>query len=805
MKISLQWLRSLIEIDLPLQDLLEALTSIGLEVEKAAEVHAVPGGLNGVVVGAVLECIPHPNADRLRLTRVDVGTGEPLRIVCGAPNVARGQKVLVATVGTVLHPTEGGPLTIQKSKIRGEVSEGMICAEDELGLGQGHEGIWVLDESAVPGTPAAESLGLESDVCIEIGLTPNRADAMSHYGVARDLHAWATHRGIRAALRQPEVERFALMEPSSTEDAVRLTVEDSVACPHYLGLSMRMPCAVETPDFVVKRLETIGIKSIHFLVDAANYVMHECGQPLHVFDRRAMSGDAIVVRNADENTRFVTLDGKERTLNGQDLIIANAYEPMALAGIFGGLNSGVQSDTLEFFIESAWFDPVRIRKSARRQGLNTDASFRYERGVDPVLAEYALKRLALLLNDCGEALPCAPMVRSGHPPLTHHQVRIQPERMLRFIGLHLPAQTLKSLLHGLEIAVEEQGAQEWLLRVPGYRVDVQREADVAEEVLRIYGLNEVPFPEKLRYNAGSEDLGPRWDLKRKVSLMLAGLGCTEIMNNSLHRSSAYAADAESERIRVANPLSAELDVMRSDLDAGAWEAIRRNLNYRSENLRIFEFGKTYALRQGKTVETEGLGLWLIGARSPENWRNASGPADAFELKALVEQLLQRLVKHPLSSETTEEALIWSIGGQKIGRLRPISTKEAELFEIDRPAFSVWLDWDKLCHWALNQKATAVEPPRYPAVRRDLALLVDRGLPFALLQNTLYQTESKLLQSVQLFDVYEGDRIPSDKSSLAISVVLRDDNTTLTDERVEKIIQKMLRALESQHGIVLRQA
>jgi len=805
MKISLQWLRSLIEIDLPLQDLLDALTSIGLEVEKASEVDAVPGGLKGVVVGEVRECKPHPNADRLRLTRVDIGSSELLSIVCGAPNVAEGQKVLVATVGSVLYPMEGTPISIQKSKIRGEVSEGMICAVDELGLGHGHDGIWVLDADAVLGTPAAVHLGLEGDVCIEIGLTPNRADAMSHYGVARDIHAWATHRGHRSRLVQPAVGPFEQLAFSSPSDTLQLSVEDAEACPHYVGLSMRMPHPVETPEWIRKRLETIAIKPIHFLVDAANYVMHECGQPLHVFDRKAISGDAIVVRNAFEGARFTTLDGKERVLHAQDLTIANADKPMALAGIFGGLESGVQTDTLDFFIESAWFDPVRIRKTARRHGLNTDASFRYERGVDPVLAEYALKRLALLVHEYGGALPCSKLLRLGQPLLTHHSVRIRPERMLRFIGLQLETDRLVALLKGLEIEVAEQGAQEWGLRVPGYRVDVQREADVAEEVLRIYGLNEVPFPEKLRYNGGSEDLGARWDLKKKVSLLLAGLGCTEIMNNSLHRSSAYAPETETARIRVANPLSAELDVLRSDLDAGAWEAIRYNLNYRSENLRLFEFGKTYAVYNGKTVETEGLGIWLCGARSPENWRNVPGQADAFELKALVEQVLQRLIQQPLSSESTEETLVWKAGGQKIGRLKAISPDEARRFEVDRPAFSVWIDWGKLCTLALDRPTMAVEPPRYPSVRRDLALLVDRGLPFAALRQTLLQTESKLLQSVQLFDVYEGERIPSDKSSLAISVVLRDDATTLTDDRIEKIIQKMLRALETQHGIVLRQA
>jgi len=802
MKISLLWLRSLLDIELGPDALSDALTSIGLEVEKQIQIDAVEGGLQGVVVGKVLDCVPHPNADRLKLTRVDVGGPEPLSIVCGAPNVEIGQSVLVALVGAELHPLGSEPFTIKKSKIRGELSEGMICAEDELGIGQSHEGILVLGPGFAPGTRASDALQMESDTVFEIGLTPNRADAMGHFGVARDLYAWAVHRGIDARLKRPDVSGFERLQRSKSADSISLEVHDRLGCPHYRGLSMRIEKSVETPDWMRQRLESIGLKPICFAVDAANYTMHECGHPLHIFDRKAIVGDRIDVRNCAEGTPFLALDGRQRSLSETDLSICNAEGPMALAGIFGGLESGVKPDTLEFFVESAWFDPVRIRKSARRHGMNTDASFRYERGVDPALADYALKRLAMLISEEAELEICSEILVEGGPVELFRDFELNPSRMLRGIGLAMSEAELERILNALEIEKRSEQGSKWTVRVPAYRVDVRREADVAEEVLRIYGLNEVPFPEKLSFNAGFADRFPRWELKKKASLMLAGMGFAEMMNNSLHRSGAYL---DSERaIKVLNPLSAELDVLRTDLDQGAWEVIRRNLNHRTDHLRLFEFGKTYESNGGKTRETEGLGIWLYGRREPENWRNRGESADVFDLKAFAEQLLSRLSTQNLESKQAEGLLIWSIGGKTIGHLRAISPDECKRHQIDKGA-AVWIDWGRLCELLEKESISAVEPARFPSVRRDLALLCDRTVSFAQIERCIRKVEPKLTRELGLFDVYEGDKIASNKQSLAVSISFRDDFSTLTDERVEKAISKILDLLKSELSVELRAA
>ncbi len=804
MKISLQWLCSLLDLDLEIEALSDALTSIGLEVEKLIPIETVEGGLHGVVVGEVVECIPHPNADRLKLTRVDVGQTELLHIVCGAPNVENGQKVLVALVGAKLFPIDSEPFVIKKSKIRGEASEGMICAEDELGLGKSHDGILILDPSLKPGTPAAKALKLESDIVFEIGLTPNRADAMGHYGVARDLYAWAVHRGFDAQLKMPEVSGFELLPKSEDADSISLQVIDRQACPHYRGVSVRLKTAVDTPDWMRKRIESIGLKPISFLVDAANYTMHECGHPLHVFDRKAIVGDRIEVRGCGESTPFTGLDGKVRNLSESDLAICNSEGPMALAGIFGGLESGVSAETLDFFVESAWFDPVRIRKSARRHAMNTDASFRYERGVDPALADYALKRLVVLISQYAEVELRSEVLVSGAPIELNRAFEIDSKRMLRGIGLELSEKALEKILNSLEILKISSRGEKWLIQVPGYRVDVRREADVAEEVLRIYGLNEVPFPEKLSFNTGTGDRFPRWELKKKASLMLAGMGFSEIMNNSLHRSAAYPEAENERRIEIANPLSTELDVLRTDLDQGAWEAIRRNLNHRTDNLRLFEFGKIYESIGRKTRETESLGMWIYGRREPENWRNRSEAADVFELKSQAEQLLARLLAKPLESKMSEGRLLWTTNGTIVGSLRSISAQECKKHQIERGA-AVWIDWGMLCTVLEGETRTAVEPPRFPAVRRDLALLSERTVSFSDIERAIRRIEPKITREIGLFDVYEGEKIPSNKQSIAVSISFRDDSATLTDERVERAIAKILELLQKELSVELRAA
>jgi phenylalanyl-tRNA synthetase beta chain len=816
MKISYNWLKQYIDIDLPPQQVGEILTNTGLEVEGLEEIQSVKGGLEGVVIGEVLTCEKHPDASKLSLTKVDVGEKEPLQIVCGAPNVAAGQKVPVARIGTTLWPDDNG-FTIKKAKIRGELSMGMICAEDELGLGTSHEGIMVLDPGAVPGTPAADYFQLENDHVFEIGLTPNRIDGASHLGVARDLAAFLKQKGGATRVEKPSVEAFA----SDNNDLyIPVVIEEKAGCKRYSGVTLQGLKVAESPAWLQNRLRSVGLTPINNVVDITNFVLHESGQPLHAFDAGQITGRKVLVKTMPEGTSFVTLDGQERKLTASDLMICNTEQGMCIAGVFGGIDSGVTEETTSIFLESACFDPVYIRKTSRHHLLNTDASFRFERGSDPNNTVWALKRAALLIKEIAGGTISSELVDVYPEPVGDFRIEVSYAHVDRLIGNHLDAALIRSILESLEIHVEKEDRDGMVLRVPPYRVDVQREADVIEEILRIYGFNRVETDSGLRSTL-SYTVKP--DKERVVNLasdFLTSNGFYEIKSNSLTPASYY--DTEETRdpaaVRLYNPLSQDLSLMRQNLLFGGLEAIIYNINRKRTDLKFYEFGNCYFLnddQKGKDPlnrygEAFHMGIFLSGNVTQGNWVQKPVESSFYQLKSYVENVLVKLGIDPFGLDCRgsenphfDEGLVYNHQDTLLVEFGRVARKTTELFDIKQPVFAAEFDWNLLLNMLANRKILFKPLPRFQVVTRDFSLMLDKKVTFESLRALAFQAEKKLLRSVTLFDVYEGDKIGQGKKSYALTFTLLDEDKTLTDKQIDKAMMRIAGAFEKELGASVR--
>lgn len=834
MKISYNWLKDHIKTDMTAEEAATVLTAAGLEIEGIEKVESIRGGLQGLVVAEVLTCVDHPDSDHLHVTTVLTGDGsEPLQVVCGAPNVAAGQKVILAPIGTTLYPIgEEEGFKIKKSKIRGVESFGMLCAEDEIGVGRGHDGIIVLDPSTPAGTPAAEVYDMQDDYVFEVGLTPNRIDAASHYGVARDLAAYLTANGVGEIVKATlaDVSAFQVDDPKALP--VPVAVEEPTGAPRYMGVTLKGVKVGPSPEWLQQRLRAIGLNPKNNVVDATNFVMYECGQPLHAFDVAKIEGRRIVVRRAQEGEPFVTLDGVERALSAEDLMICDDRRPMCLAGVFGGMESGVTDRTTDIFIESAYFNPVTVRKSARRHGLSTDASFRYERGADPDMAPYALRRAALLIKELAGGTIASEVVDIYPKPIGPFEFSIDLGRINRLIGADIPVSVAKAILTGLEIEIRNEtvtktGDTILDIAVPAYRVDVQREADVAEEILRIYGFNNVPNPHYIKnvITYGNPKTANR--LANAAADLLVGERCVEIMSNSLTRR-AYYEKLESSYpaahcVQILNPLSNELNVMRQTLLFNALEAVALNVNRRNGDLRLFEFGNCYFYDPtAATQETKGtlrpyreeyrLAVTVTGAERQANWNDPRpGASDFFTVKSLTEMILQRFgvniyegFYETLDSDLYREAVAYQIRGRKLFEIGVVSPKLGkEFFDLKQPVYFMEMNLSHLQKIVETVKVQATELSKYPEVKRDLALLVDRGVTFSQLREAACRAEKKLLKSVGLFDVYEGDKLPEGKKSYALSFVIEDTTKTLTDNEIERIMGNISAALTQATGAQVR--
>jgi phenylalanyl-tRNA synthetase beta chain len=806
MKISYNWLKTYISFDVPAEKLGELLTDCGLEVEGIETVETVEGGLKGLVVGEVMSCEQHPNADRLKKTLVNIGSENYLPIVCGAPNVAAGQKVVVATVGATLYPAPGESFKIKKSKIRGEVSEGMICAEDEIGLGISHEGIMVLDNSTAVGQEASVYFNLQSDYVFEIGLTPNRADAMSHFGVARDLVAVFNRFGIKhGGLKLPNVTSYKSLNQKPSIDFEVLNTE---ACPRYVGITIENVKVGSSPDWLQTRLKTIGLNPINNVVDVTNYVLHELGQPLHAFDADKIDGNKVVVKTLEDKTSFETLDEVKRELSEKDLMICNTSEGMCIAGVFGGIKSGVTENTSNIFLESAYFNPVSVRKTAKRHGLNTDASFRFERGIDPEITVYAAKRAAMLIQEvAGGELVSEPI--DFYPnPIEGFKVGLNLSRLEQLAGKQIPINLVKSILKDLKIEIKGEAENTLQLYVPPFKVDVQREADVIEEVLRIYGFNEIENPAKMNISLVSNERPSPEKVKNMALNHLASNGFNEMMANSLTKANYYEENAG--KVEILNPLSGDLGVMRKSMLYSGLEAVAYNQNRGESNLRLFEFGKTYHQYESGNVEHQELAIFLTGKPSAEGWIKPHSASGVFVLKGILESLMQRLGIKLTALKTKESGsteldfgIELSLQKLKVATLGQVSTKLQSQFDIKQPVYYSIINWDNLFTLVKRQKTQFKPIPKYPVMRRDLALLVDSDVQFDALSNIAQQSERKLLKRVDIFDVYTGKGMPSGKKSYALSFEFRDENKTLTDQVVDKSIKRIYEQLNKQTGAELR--
>ena len=817
MNISYSWLKEYIDIDITPEEIGKILTQTGLEVGSIEEIETVKGGLKGLVIGKVLTCEPHPDSDHLSKTTVDVGTGEILPIVCGAPNVAAGQKVVVATVGTVLYDGDK-EFKIKKSKIRGEVSEGMICAEDEIGLGTSHDGIMVLDENAVVGTPAAHYFNVQSDFQIEVDLTPNRIDGASHIGVARDLAAFI-NKTENKTYKRPSVESF---KTDNNQLEIGVEIGTPAACHRYAGVTISGIEIKESPDWLKNRLRSIGLNPINNVVDVTNFVMMECGQPLHAFDAAEVKGNKVIVKTLPQGTKFVTLDEAERELHADDLMICNGNsEPMCIGGVFGGAVSGVKESTKAIFLESAWFDPVFIRKTARRHGLNTDASFRFERGTDPNGVIYALKRAALLIKEVAGGSISSEIVDIYPKPAQHFEVEVKLANVKRLIGIEIPVDTIQKILTSLEIEVVETTAEIIKVKVPPYRVDVQREADVIEELLRIYGYNAI-LPTNHVNSTIQYSPKPNFEkVKNMVSDYLVANGFNEIWSNSLTKS-AYYENLETlkadETVMIMNPLSSDLNAMRQSLLFGGLEAITRNSNFQNFDLRLFEFGNTYFKRGvesqnslDKYQEEYKLSLFVTGNKESENWNTPGAKTSFFLLKTYTESILaklgfslDKLRVESYKTDLIDEGLVYQRGdGKTIVEVGFVHPKLLKQFDIENDVFWANFDWDFVLKQLNNNKVSYAELPKFPAVRRDLALLVDEAVTFSQLKQIAMKAERKLLKSVDIFDVYKGDKLPTGKKSYALSFILRDDEKTLNDKVIDQTMNRFIALFEREAGATLR--
>ena len=818
MNISFKWLKDYLKSDLTAEEAATILTDIGLEIEGFERVESIKGGLAGVVVGEVLTCTNHPDSDHLHLTTVDVGSGEPLQIVCGASNCRQGLKVMVATIGTTLHPIDSEEeFKIKKSKIRGVESFGMLCAEDELGIGRDHAGIMELNPEAVVGTPAKEYLGLEEDYLLEIGLTPNRVDAASHYGVARDLAAYLRAAGRPVSLSLPSVEDWKV---DNTSFATEVVVEDKEGAPRYAGVNISGVTVAPSPEWLQNYLRVIGINPKNNVVDVTNFVLHELCQPLHSFDADKIEGNKIVVRTCAEGTKFTTLDGTERTLSDADLMICDASKPMCIAGVFGGADSGVTDSTRNVFLESAYFNPVRVRKSAKRHGLNTDSSFRFERGIDPCNTIYALKRAALLIKELAGGEITSEITDICSDTFEPFRFDITFKQINSLIGKEIPEATVREILAALEVAVEAENDGTLSVAAPRYRVDVQRPADLIEDILRIYGYNNVEIPERMSSSLSYVQKPDKERLTNLVADMLSSMGFTETMSNSLTKAAYYedlkAYPAEN-CVKIMNPLSADLGVMRQTLLFNMMEAVQLNTNHRQADLKLYEFGNCYYFNPSRKEEgglapyseRGRLAILVTGQQQAQSWNVKGAQSDYFFLKSVAEKLLRRfgvdiysLQCRGTESDLYDEAV--SFGqGKELFTIGSVSSKIRKMFDIKAEVYFLELEWDTLLRNTKKHKVSASELPKFPEVKRDLALLVDAGVTFEELRRMAFGVEKKLLKSVSLFDVYQGDKLPAGKKSYALTFILRDNERTLDDKTIERIMNNLIKQYTDKAGAQIR--
>ena len=815
MNISYKWLKEYVDFDLTVQQVADALTSTGLEVDALKEVQSIKGGLKGLYVGKVLTCEVHPNSDHLHVTTVDLGKGEPSQIVCGAPNVAAGQKVIVADLGCVLYDGDK-EFVIKKSKLRGVESNGMICAEDEIGVGTSHDGIIVLPEDAVVGIPAAEYYHLESDWLIEVDITANRADGLSHWGVARDLYAWLKSNGYETKMHRPDCSAFKVDNHNLPIDVV---IENQEACKRYACVSV-IDCEVkESPEWLKNKLTTVGLRPINNIVDITNYIMMAYGQPLHTFDADMVKGHKIVVKTMPEGTPFQTLDGEEHKLSDRDLAICNAEEPMCIAGVFGGKGSGTYETTKNVVLESAYFHPTWIRKSARRHGLSTDASFRFERGVDPNGTIYALKQAAILCQELAGGKVSMDVCDVYPEPMKNAVVEVNYQYVHNLVGKDIPVETIKSICESLEMKVLTETTEALTLEIPAYRVDVQRPCDVVEDILRIYGYNNVEIPTQLKGSLvikGDEDR--KHKLANLVSEQLVGEGFNEILNNSLTKGAYYGEN--NTLVRIMNPLSTDLNVMRQTLLFGGLESIQHNVNRKRQNLRFFEFGNVYTFDPEKENQDDPMqaykeqyhaALWVTGKRVEGSWAHQNEDATFYELSAYVENILRRIGLQPgMTVRKKSENDIFSSGltienrgGKKLVEMGIITKKLQKQFGLDNPVYYAELNWTMLMKATKKNEVLYTEISKFPAVSRDLALLVDNSVEFAQIEQIARQTEKKLLKKVELFDVYEGDKLPAGKKSYAVNFILQDEEKTMGDKQIDAIMQKLIANIKKQLNAELR--
>ena len=819
MNISYNWLKQYININITPDELSKALTSIGLEVGGVDEVQTVKGGLEGLVIGEVLTCTNHENSDHLHVTTVNVGTEEALQIVCGAPNVAAGQKVVVATVGTKLYSGEES-FTIKRSKIRGVESMGMICAEDEIGIGTSHDGIIVLPADAVVGTLAKDYYGIKSDFLLEVDITPNRVDAASHYGVARDLAAFFALKNPAIQLTKPSVEAFKVQNTNLT---IPVTVENTEACPRYSAVTISGVKVTESPEWLKNALLVIGLRPINNIVDITNYVLHELGQPLHAFDADKIAGSEVRVKCMPEGTPFVSLEGTERKLNAADLMICNAEKPMCIGGVFGGLDSGVTETTQNVFLESAYFNPVSIRKTARRHGLNTDASFRFERGCDPTNTIYVLKRCALLIQEVAGGTISSEIVDIYPQEVKPFEVEITLQKINSLIGKEIGKENIETILGALEMKIVNRTDEGYTLHVPAYRVDVQRDVDVIEDILRIYGYNNIEIGEKLMSNLSYSSKPDSHKLQNLIAEQLTAQGFNEILNNSLTKGGYYTdltSFPAAHSVKIINALSSDLNVMRQTLLFGGLENIAYNVNRRNTDLKFYEFGNCYYYnadnkKEGETLaaydEDFHLGMWLTGNKQAQSWTAAEQKSSIYELKAYIENIfrrlgfnLRKLVTGEYADDLLSEALtVYSARGNKLAVYGFVHPKIRKVMDIDQEVFYADLNWNAILSELGKHKVQYAEISKFPEVKRDLALLIDKNVTFAEIEKIAYETERKLLKKVTLFDVYEGKNLEAGKKSYAVSFILQDETKTLTDAQIEGIIKKMLGNFENKLGAKLR--
>ena len=820
MNISYNWLKDYLDFDLQPDEVAAALTSIGLETGGVEEVQTIKGGLEGLVIGEVLTCEEHPNSDHLHITTVNVGGAEPLQIVCGAPNVAAGQKVVVAVNGTKLYDGDEC-FTIKRSKIRGVESNGMICAEDEIGIGTDHAGIIVLPADAVVGTSAKEYYNVKSDYVLEVDITPNRVDATSHFGVARDLAAYLKQNGKPANLKRPSVDAFKI---DDEVPAIEVVVENKEACLRYSGITIKNVTVKESPEWLQNRLKVIGLRPINNVVDITNYILHGVGQPLHSFDADKIKGNKVVVRSATEGAKFVTLDGVERTLTDRDLMICNVEEPMCIAGVFGGLDSGVTEQTKNVFLESATFHPTWIRKTARRFGLNTDASFRYERGLDPNQTVDVMKRAALLIQEVAGGTITGAIQDIYPAPVAPYRVELVYNKVNTLIGKVIPVETVKSILESLEMKIVSETAEGWVIDVPVYRIDVQRDVDVIEDILRIYGYNNVEFSDNVKSNLSYQTPTDRsYKLQNLISEQLCGCGFNEILNNSLTRSAYYdnlSTYPVSHCVMLMNPLSADLNCMRQTLLFGGLESVEHNAKRKNGNIRFFEFGNCYDYnidhkKEGETLaefsEDYRLGLWVSGSRVDNNWAHPNEKSSVYELKAYVENILvrlgvnlQKVIFGNLANDIYSAGLsITTSSGRQLGTMGIVSPKICKELDIETDVYYAELSWTLLMKEIKKSKVTFSEISKFPAVKRDLALLLDKNVQFAEIEKIATESERKLLKNIALFDVYEGKNLPAGKKSYAVSFYLQDEGKTLNDKQIDAIMKKIQTNLEQKLGAQLR--